>query len=135
MQKYFCHLNGRNFSRVIIRVKHATDGTVLVALHTAHSTCFAEGDVEWKPARPGWQTAPPNRKKAVPSLSRLCILTVADCIDYVESLYGLPQVYLVRYCLTPSQPIPKLNLGLQLALSTLGLTIGRCSAFENSLRF
>eukprot|EP00892_Ulva_mutabilis_P010838 jgi/Ulvmu1/8126/UM040_0021.1 len=53
-----------------------------------------EGLVEWKPSRPGWQTSQRTRRRTVPSLSRLCVLTVADCIDYVESLTGLPQVYL-----------------------------------------
>lgn len=63
---------------------------------STHAACCAEAQVEWTPSRAGWQTAPPARKRTVPSLSRLCVLTVADCIDYVESLRGLPQVYLVR---------------------------------------
>lgn len=55
--------------------------------------------MDWKPSRVGWQSAAQRRgRTGIPSLSELCCVVVADHIGLVESLVGLPQMYLVRPC-------------------------------------
>lgn len=52
--------------------------------------------IDWKPTRPHWQQQRPRGRREVPRLSQLCCVVVANYIDSVESLQGLPQLYLVR---------------------------------------
>lgn len=59
----------------------------------------AEELVQWQPSRPGWQQTRPQPRRGLPRLSQLCSVVVAEHIDYVDSLRGLPQLHVVRICL------------------------------------
>jgi hypothetical protein len=54
--------------------------------------------VQWQPSRENWQQRRPRGRRDVPPLSQLCCITVAEHIGSVESLRGLPQIYMARPC-------------------------------------
>jgi hypothetical protein len=61
----------------------------------------AEDALDWKPSRPNWATSQQPRERSIKRLAELCVNKIADYVDCVESLVGLPQIYVVRfYCST-----------------------------------
>jgi hypothetical protein len=65
----------------------------------------ADVAINWQPTREGWQQVRLRGRSEVAKLSHLCCIVVANHIDSVASLEGLPQLYLVRVSMKRLWPL------------------------------
>lgn len=54
--------------------------------------------LSWKP-RSNWESCQRPKERSVQPLADMCVNVIADYVDCVESLVGLPQIYVVCFLL------------------------------------